>query len=67
MTARRFVPAIIGLSLIVLVPITIAAQGRGNPNPLRTINKTIYTPKTEFFGAPRSERAKLFLSKILRH
>ena len=25
------------------------------------------TPKTEFFGAPRSERAKLFLSKILRH
>ncbi len=25
------------------------------------------TPKDEFFGAPRSERAKLFLSKILRH
>ena len=25
------------------------------------------TPKDEFFRAPRSERAKLFLSKILRH
>jgi len=25
------------------------------------------TPKDEFFHAPRSERAKLFLSKILRH
>jgi len=53
MTARRFVPGIIGLCLIVLVPITIAAQGRGNPNPLRTINKTIYTPKTEFFAVYR--------------
>jgi glutamate/aspartate transport system ATP-binding protein len=24
-------------------------------------------PKAEFFASPRSERAKVFLSKILRH
>ena len=33
---------------------TIAtAQGRGNPNPLRMITKTIYTPRTEFFAVYR--------------
>src|SRR6266705_2342963 len=53
MTARRFVPGLIGVCLIALVPITIAAQGRGNPNPLRTITKTIYTPKTEFYAVYR--------------
>jgi len=30
-----------------------AAQGRGTPNPLRTITKTAYTPKTEFFAVYR--------------
>ncbi len=60
MTARRFAPGIIGVCLAVLVPIAIAAQGqgaaapgRGNPNPLRTITKTIYTPKTEFYAVYR--------------
>ena len=33
---------------------TIATpQGRGNPNPLRMITKTIYTPRTEFFAVYR--------------
>ena len=60
MTARRFAPGIIGVCLAVLVPIAIAAKGqgaaapgRGNPNPLRTITKTIYTPKTEFYAVYR--------------
>jgi hypothetical protein len=50
MTVRRVVPGIIAACAIVLVPITMAAQGRGTPNPLRMLTKTIHTPKTA--GAP---------------
>src|SRR5436190_76031 len=67
MTARRCVRGIIGVCLAVLVPVTMTAQGqggaapgqgaaaagRGNPNPLRTVTKTIYTRKTEFFAVYR--------------
>ena len=48
MTVRRVVPGIITACAIALVPITMAAQRRGTPNPLRMLTKTIYTAKTEF-------------------
>jgi hypothetical protein len=53
MIVRRVVPGMIAACAIVLVPITMAAQGRGTPNPLRMLTKTIYTPKTEFFAVYR--------------
>jgi hypothetical protein len=57
MTARYVVPGISALCVIALLPMTAAAQapapGRGNPNPLRTVTRTIYTPRTEFFAVYR--------------
>lgn len=53
MTARRLGPCTVGIFLIVLTPIAITAQGRGTPNLLRMLTKTIYTPTTEFFAVYR--------------
>lgn len=57
MTAQRIALGMIAVGLIGLVTIPHAAQaqgqGRGNPNPLRTVTKTIYTPRTEFFAVYR--------------
>jgi multidrug efflux pump subunit AcrA (membrane-fusion protein) len=44
--------AAVGLLCASLTAIALAQQ-RGNPNPLRMITKTIYTPRTEFFAVYR--------------
>jgi len=49
MTLRRTSIALIGCGLVA----TVAFAQRGNPNPLRMLTKTIYTPKTEFFAVYR--------------
>jgi hypothetical protein len=41
-----------GLACVLLVSMA-AAQGRGTPNPLRMLTRTIYTPKTELFAVYR--------------
>ena len=49
MTLRRTSIALIGCGLAA----TVAFAQRVNPNPLRMLTKTIYTPKTEFFAVYR--------------
>src|SRR5262245_33431694 len=57
MSTRRVVPGLAAVGLIALMPIALTGQapgrGRGNPNPLRMVTKTIYTPNTEFFAVYR--------------
>lgn len=51
---RRMLWTALSMCLVCLVAMSlVSAQGRGNPNPLRTITRTIYTPKTEFFAVYR--------------
>ena len=53
MTLRRIVLVVSVCAMCVLSAAATRAQGRGNPNPLRMLTKTIYTPKTEFFAVYR--------------
>lgn len=52
MSPRCIRIVVTGCALSVVATIA-TAQGRGNPNPLRMITKTIYTPRTEFFAVYR--------------
>ena len=53
MTARCIVRAAALCVLCAFLTMTALAQQRGNPNPLRMLTKTIYTPRTEFFAVYR--------------
>ena len=53
MSSRRIWQVLTVCAVCVLSTTIAAAQGRGNPNPLRMLTKTIYTPKTEFFAVYR--------------
>jgi hypothetical protein len=52
MTSRHIVRAVVFCVLCASLT-TIALAQRGNPNPLRMLTKTIYTPRTEFFAVYR--------------
>ena len=52
--SSRCVRVLFAACALSLVASTIVnAQVRGNPNPLRMVTKTIYTPRTEFFAVYR--------------
>ena len=53
MSARYSCKVLAVCVLWMLSAAAAGAQGRGNPNPLRMLTKTIYTPKTEFFAVYR--------------
>jgi hypothetical protein len=53
MSARRTWNVLAVSAVCMLAAATSGAQGRGNPNPLRMLTKTIYTPRTEFFAVYR--------------
>ncbi len=51
--SSRCVRIVVTACALSFVSTIATAQGRGNPNPLRMITKTIYTPRTEFFAVYR--------------
>ena len=53
MSSRCIRIVLTACALSVVAAAIVNAQGRGNPNPLRMITKTIYTPRTEFFAVYR--------------
>ena len=51
--SSRCIRIVVTACALCVVATIATAQGRGNPNPLRMITKTIYTPRTEFFAVYR--------------
>lgn len=51
--SSRCIRIVVTACALSVVATIATAQGRGNPNPLRMITKTIYTPRTEFFAVYR--------------